>query len=195
MNGRTSLYDKIRPAFDDLLTPEWIEPERNEPLKEYASRVADSLRPLGPIALGGTSFGGIVAREVAGVLGLTACALISTVREPSELPPRWLSFRPFAQNGEDALIEFAPQEMVARWKRLAPPEARFLRWAACAVSQWQLSDAAWAVETTHLHGDRDDVFPIDHVRPDEIVIGGGHVLPMTHPERVIAFLSCFRLGE
>ena len=201
MNGRTSLYDKIRPVFDDLVTPEWIEPERNEPLKEYAERVADSLRPLGPIALGGTSFGGIVAREVAGVLGLSRCALISTVRQPSELPPSWASLRPFAQAGEDALIEFAqnppesaPREIVARWET-----ARAAPGAVSALGR--VRGVQLAIERRRTFGSdeapsrrpRRRFFRSSSLAPDEIVEGGGHVLPISHPDRVTTFLQSYEL--
>lgn len=196
MNGRTSLYDSLRPHFSDLLTPEWIEPEHNEPLTSYAARLAEQLKPELPFTLGGTSFGGIVAREVAGELGLDSCLLISTVRTPQELPPWWELLRPYAARGEEGLLEAgqnpppdAPSHAVARWKRLTPPNARFLRWAATAVLNWQPSPAAQAVPTRHLHGDKDDVFPIELVSPDEIIVGGGHVLPITHPEQVRAFLQ------
>ena len=161
MNGKPRLYDWIRPAFPELLTPEWITPLEGETLVGYAQRVAEMLRPIGPLTLGGTSFGGMVAREVAGALGLEFCVLISTVRDPSELP-----------------------------KRTEVPRARndFEAWAISAIRGWELSSEAARVQTFQLHGDRDQTFPIERVRPDVVIEGGGHVLPATHPEATIAFL-------
>lgn len=161
MNGKPRLYNWIRPAFPELLTPEWIAPLEGETLVGYAGRVAKMLRPIGPLTLGGTSFGGMVAREVAGALGLESCVLISTVRDPSELTP--------------------------------PPTNRhahndFEAWAISAIRGWELSPEAARVRTYQLHGDRDQTFPIERVRPDLVIAGGGHVLPATHPDEVIAFL-------
>ncbi len=161
MNGKPKLYDWIRPAFPELLTPEWIAPLADEPLAGYARRVAETLRPIGPLTLGGTSFGGMVAREVAGALGLEFCVLISTVRDPTELPPPHTNRR--ARNDFEA-------------------------WAIAAIRGWELSPEAARVRTFQLHGDRDQTFPIAYVKPDVVIVGGGHVLPATHPEAVIAFL-------
>jgi hypothetical protein len=161
MNGKTRLYDWIRPAFQELITPEWIVPLEGETLVDYARRVAETLRPIGPLTLGGTSFGGMIAHEAAGALGLESCVLISTVRDPSELP-----------------------------RRTETPRARndFEAWAIQAIRGWELSPEAARVRTFHLHGDRDQTFPIERVRPDVVIAGGGHVLPATHPDEVIAFL-------
>ena len=161
MNGKPKLYDWIRPALPELITPEWITPLVEESLVGYARRVAETLRPIGALTLGGTSFGGMVAREVAGALGLDFCVLISTVREPTELPPPHTNRH--ARNDFEA-------------------------WAISAIRGWELSPEAARVRTLQLHGDRDQTFPIERVRPDVIVEGGGHVLPATHPSEVIAFL-------
>ena len=161
MNGKPRLYDWIRPAFPELLTPEWITPLEGETLVGYAGRMAETLRPLGSLTLGGTSFGGMIAHEAAGALGLEFCVLISTVRDPSELP-----------------------------KRTEVPHARndFEAWAIQAIRGWELSPEAARVRTFQLHGDRDQTFPIERAQPDVVIVGGGHVLPATHPEAVIAFL-------
>lgn len=164
MNGKPRLYDWIRPAFPELVTPEWIAPLAEEPLVGYARRVAETLRPLRPLTLGGTSFGGMVAREVAGALGLEFCVLISTVRDPSELPP-------------PSGVRSARNDFEA--------------WASLAIRGWELSPEAARVRTFHLHGDRDQTFPIERVQPDVVIVGGGHVLPATHPDEVSAFLLRF----
>lgn len=178
MNGKTSLYARLRPRFPELLTPEWIEPLVNEPLVHYAARLAEVLRPqlTEPCVLGGTSFGGMVAQELAPVLGLESCLLISTVRSPAELPQNWHALRPLALAGEEAFLG------QPRFKN------RFLCWAAWAVLTWEQSPAAARLTTWHLHGDRDTTFPLAQVHPDEIVVGGGHVLPMTHTDAVEAFI-------
>lgn len=179
MNGKTSLYARVWPHFPELITPEWIEPEINEPLVDYAWRFAETLHPqiTEPCTLGGTSFGGMVAHELAVALGLSSCLLISTVRTPAELPPDWQELRHLAAAGEEALWG------QPRFK------TRFLCWAAWATLTWELSAGAMAVETRLLHGDLDRTFPLECVQPDQIVVGGGHVLPMTHPEAVVAFIS------
>ena len=177
-NGKTSLYARLRPRFPELVTPEWIEPLVDEPLANYAQRMAETLHPQlsEGCVLGGTSFGGMVAHEMAPALGLNSCLLISTVRGPSELPANLQALRAHTQAGE------------AGFEGVPLLKNRFARWTAWAILTWELSPAAQSVQTWHLHGDLDSTFPIGNVHPDEIVPGGGHVLPMTHPDAVEGFL-------
>jgi pimeloyl-ACP methyl ester carboxylesterase len=41
----------------------------------------------------------------------------------------------------------------------------------------------------HLHGDRDWTLPFRYTDPNKIVAGGGHVLSLTHPGEVNAFVK------
>jgi pimeloyl-ACP methyl ester carboxylesterase len=64
--------------------------------------------------------------------------------------------------------------------------ASFLKWACGAVLSWQPTPST--VPVFHIHGDRDRLIPIDRVRPTDVVAGGGHLVSLTHPAEVTAFL-------
>ncbi len=200
MAADARLFEPQRRAFPDLVVPTWIEPEPEEPLQDYAGRMARSVEPIHPSFVGGASFGGMVALEMAACLGLPTCFLIASVRAPDELPWRLRALRPLARFGPERLGSAA--DRASRWlapsvspatagqlRRLSAPQATFLRWACWAVLNWSPSPDARLVNVRQIHGSNDRTFPLRYTRPDEIVQGGGHLLTRTHPEAVNAFLS------
>ena len=57
-----------------------------------------------------------------------------------------------------------------------------------ALLRWKPHQDSLAIPVRQIHGDRDHVLPHTLTTPDRLVRGGGHVLPMTHPEEVNEFL-------
>ena len=73
------LFRPQRRAFPDLEVPPWLDPHRGESLPGYGRRMAAALAP-GPsdLVLGGVSFGGMVALEMARHLPTRAVGLIAS---------------------------------------------------------------------------------------------------------------------
>src|SRR5262245_19159901 len=69
-------------AFQNLCVPKWITPLRNESLASYARRFAAIINPHQPCYLGGASFGGVVALEMARYLDVRVVFLIGSLRSP-----------------------------------------------------------------------------------------------------------------
>ena len=175
------------------------EPLPKEPLPAYAARLARRVDPGRPCLVGGASFGGLVALEMAPHLQARACVLIASLRSPGELPWWVRLFRPAAALGPTALGWCAamavgasapslPAVPAGQLRRLSEPRAAFLRWASWAVLSWQLSRRARQVRVWQIHGDADRTLPIRYTRPDRVVAGGGHLLPLTHAQAVNEFL-------
>jgi pimeloyl-ACP methyl ester carboxylesterase len=189
------LFAPQRVAFPRLLVPAWIEPLSQEPLRSYAARLARQVDPGRLCVVGGASFGGIVALEMAAHLRARACVLISSVRSPGELPGWYRLLRPAAVLGPATLGWLAgliagasapslPRDVAWRLRRLSGPEAAFLRWASWAVLAWQPSREARRVQVYQIHGSADRTFPVRYTRADIVVPKGGHLLPLTHPQAV-----------
>ena len=91
------LLEPQRKEFPQLVVPAWIPPQKNESLPHYAApngadRCAAQDRPL---VLGGVSFGGMLAYEMARHLKPHAVVLIASCRTRQGLRPvhragRWL---------------------------------------------------------------------------------------------------------
>jgi hypothetical protein len=144
------LFEPQRRSFPGLIVPPWIEPEPCEPLASYARRIAARLNSSDLLLIGGVSFGGIVALEMADHLGLAECVLISSIRSPAEMPWQLRVLRPLATVGPDRLG--ITSGWAARW--LAPsgdgPPSRPTRRAAVSIPA--LGVLGRATLATHARG-------------------------------------------
>jgi pimeloyl-ACP methyl ester carboxylesterase len=184
-------------AFPNLLVPRWIVPAGDETLACYGRRLAGHIDPARPCFVGGASFGGMVALEVARHLPhVLGCFLIGSVRAPRELPARLRALRPLGRFAR--CLPFACQPLSARLalsiadhpmlRQAADADPAFLRWACRAVLTWESPDGATAFPIHQIHGDRDPILPCRCTRPDVVVRGAGHVLTLSHPEQVNEFI-------
>jgi pimeloyl-ACP methyl ester carboxylesterase len=152
--------------------------------------------------LGGASFGGMVALELAALVKPRGIFLIGSCTSPRSITPVAQLMR--------AVLHLLPVPLFRprRWMmplvtpmfgRLTSDQrglffsmaertpASFLKWGVEAILSWHPSPVA--VPVHHIHGSRDRLIPIGRVQPNRVVSGGGHLLTLTHPEQVVAFLS------
>lgn len=196
------LYVAQQAALPDLILVRWIAPLSRESLPDYARRLAATIDPGTPCLVGGCSFGGMVAVEMCRHLDARACLLISSIRGPHELPCHFRALRHWALLATQPLrmVPLAsrtalpiarhvlPRRLVPAVEQLASHPGSFLQWASWAILTWQPS-APPSVPVLAIHGTHDRILPFRNVHADECVEGGGHLLPLTHPEEVNRFLS------
>jgi pimeloyl-ACP methyl ester carboxylesterase len=198
LGGDPRLFDGQRSAFPELVTPRWIEPDTNESLADYAARFATVIDPGRPCFLGGVSFGGVVALEVASHLKTRECYLLGSIRSPKQMPNRLKILSSIA-----SLIiipkRLSPWVLTCggRWlnpmvrgalHQLKDSDETFLRWAAGAILKWTPSAGVERVRVVQIHGDRDRVFPIGQVSADKTIARAGHLVSLTHGKEVNQFL-------
>lgn len=200
MGADGRLFEPQRRVFPGLTVPPWIEPLPCERLDSYARRMASHIDPAGLVLIGGVSFGGMVALEMAHYLGLEDCVLISSVRSPAEMPWRLRALRSLARLGPTGLgvsagwaarwLAFSmPPATARRLGRLAAPQSAFLRWACWAVLRWEPTPEALRIRIHQIHGAADRTFPLWYTQPDQVVRNGGHLLTLTHPLEVNQFIA------
>ncbi len=73
-------------------------------------------------------------------------------------------------------------------RKLARPEAAFVRWALCAVLCWRPSTSTKRVQVFHIHGESDRTLPVGLTHPDVVVPGGAHALSLFSPGEVNVFI-------
>lgn len=197
------LYAAQQAALPDLIAVRWIDPLPRESLPAYARRLAAVIDPGTPCLVGGCSFGGMVAAEMCRHLDARACLLISSIRSPGELPYYFrvlthcallatqpLRLVPLASHSTLPITRHVlPRRLVPAVEQLASNPGSFLQWASWAILTWQPS-APPGVPVVAIHGTHDRILPCRNVHADEYVEGGGHLLPLTHPEEVSRFLHC-----
>ena len=192
------MFAPLRSAIPQLVTPNWIEPERRESLVSYARRLADTIDPGRPCFIGGASFGGVIALEMSVALQARACFLIGSMRSPHGLPWRLKGLRPLASlTGllrltawylpSLASATFGPQARDVA-QQLVDADAHFMRWAAGAILKWKPSPEVDDIRVFQIHGGRDRVLPARLAQPDRVISNAGHVLSVTHPAATVEFL-------
>jgi len=192
-------------AFERLDFPEgykiihldWIKPLKNETLQSYARRMAASIDPNEDFILGGLSFGGIIAVEIAKFTTPLKLLLFSTVADRKSLPwyypiagllrldkimpafhPRnsltfmfWF-FGPLDRDSREVLRYF-----------ISNSDSSFILWALGCISRWQ--NESIAVPCFHIHGELDRAFPLRCIaKVNYVVKGGGHLVVYTHAKEV-----------
>ncbi len=192
------IFDRILPLLPNATIVDWIRPFPHESILSYAGRLSCNITKE-PSIVCGVSFGGIVARELAAILRAKACVLISSVRTPHEMPP-WFrlcgligpSFAEQAMKATGTIAATWPSHVSSlvtlRLRKFVGSSGAWYRWATSAVLKWKPSEDAQHLRVIQIHGDRDTTFPIRYVKPDVVIQGGGHVLPITHYTQIAAAL-------
>lgn len=177
---------------------DWIQPNQNESIPAYASRLGLTLGNEQPTIVCGLSFGGIVAQELANCLNASACLLVSTIRTPTELPPWFRILRSFRPTILMALTQAVGNlamgwprsfKTAATWRlsKLGGESGAWHRWATTAVLAWQPSPEIGRIPIVQIHGDRDQTFPLRYHKScyvKEVIPGGGHNLTLTHSQEI-----------
>jgi pimeloyl-ACP methyl ester carboxylesterase len=193
------LFESQLSAFPNLRVQRWIDPRPGESLQQYAARLALLVNPGCPCILGGASFGGVVALEMAQHVPALACILIGSIRSPSGLPWRWRILWPLALVGPhklQALVRlivrfgklFLTRQSERRLQRMSRPESSFVAWATCAVICWRPSPSVGRIPVFHIHGSADEVLPVAICQPDVIVPDGLHALTLFNASAVNEFI-------
>lgn len=203
IGGDERLFDRQR-EVRDIRAINWVPlADAHEPLASYAARLAREVQIAEPFDLGGSSFGGMIALELARHLSPHHVFLFGSCRSPDAVAPWLRALRSLAAISPDRLLH--PPRMllplVARWfgattpahaevfaQMLTATPSTFIRWASSAVFSWP-GVRQLPMPVHHVHGDRDRLIPVHRVTPDHVVAGAGHLLNITHPDAMNDFIA------
>lgn len=203
IGGDERLFEAQRAIRDIRPIRRILPAHAHESLSDYAGRLARQLSIGGRFDLGGSSFGGMVALELARHISPGQIFLFGSCRSPNAIAPWIRAVHPFAAILPDSLLHpphmtrrliarvfgaTAPAHVDLFAKMLEETPASFIRWAARAVFSWP-GVAELPVPIHHVHGARDHLIPADRVAPDCVIAGAGHLLTVTHADAVNDFIS------
>jgi len=80
------VFQKLAPCLPGCEIVDWIDPSEASSIAEYARLLADDLAVDSPCDVRGVSFGGMVAQELAPLVGATFCFVVSSIQSAEELP-------------------------------------------------------------------------------------------------------------
>ena len=216
LGADAEIYRPQREYFGErLVIPPWIEARKDEPLSDYSRRLArviDAMEVPKPYWIGGCSFGGMVAGEiaearpgdVAGLLLIASCRRREQVTRLFRLAASVGPKLPFGVL-RASLNRVVPRLFAAAERFDDDPElseilmevayrtdVSLAKWAARAIRDW--SDGAHPTcEVYYAHGGDDLVIPpySNDLRPgiDLLVPGGRHLIHLTHASVVNRWIA------
>lgn len=166
---------------------EWLIPEKNESLKDYAERMARRIQEKSPILIG-VSFGGVVVQEMNDFLEVKKLIIISSVKSKNELPRRMkLASLTKAYKliptglvlSADDLTKYSigpktKKRLSLYQEYLHVRDKQYLDWALEKMITWGKKEKLQDV--IHIHGEKDVVFPIKYIDQCEVIKGGTHIM-------------------
>lgn len=198
-DSRVFKYIKLPEGYETVYL-DWIPPKKNETLRDYSLRLADSINKSEPFYLLGLSMGGMIATEIAKQAKPEACILLCSVPTHKHFPThfKWAYFlrlhkllpvpvvklastlkRGFtADNKED-------QRLIKEVIKDSDPA--FIRWAMHAILSWRndiIPERLWQI-----HGSKDEILPIRFTQPTHRVAGGNHLMIMSKAAELNRFLQ------
>ena len=198
------MYAPQAAAFPRLEVPHWLTPEPREPLPDYARRMAAAIDTSGRPFLGGSSFGGMVALEMArhvrprGVFLIGSCrSAVASVPLPLRLAGRVAARLPGpalrAIHSINSRFTFpfgdlTPEQHDAMVAMMRDADPRFVQWGGWALARWR-GPGELAVPVHQIHGEADRIMPCRRSAADVVVPGAGHLLTVTHPDAVNQFIA------
>jgi pimeloyl-ACP methyl ester carboxylesterase len=196
MGGDSRLFRAIRIPEAEIVTPDHTEPAQGETLTQYAARIADSLNIQPADIVGGASFGGMLAGEIAQQREVAGLILLGSCLRPGRLPwsYRWVErvgrfipdfvlglrswrplvrwrFAPVTRDAETCLIEMA----------VSYPTAQIRAFCRMVIA-WSGVDSV-PCPVLSIHGDCDRIIPLKCAEPDLILKDAGHAFTLTHADK------------
>ena len=182
--------------FENILLPEekfkvhplkWEIPDADESLEKYAKRMLGYIEEPDPVLIG-VSFGGVIVQEMAKYINVERLIIISSVKCTGELPQH-MKFA--SKTGLFKLIPTGLVDYVDYFEKIAVGEflkkrarlykqyisitdKQYLNWAISNMVNWKCDKPHENV--IHIHGDRDEVFPIKNINGAIEIKGGTHIM-------------------
>jgi len=195
---------------DDLECPSWLLPKPGEAFDDYARRWALQLKPAPgddrPLFLGGVSFGGMVAMQMARHLRPTAVILIGSCRSAAAKPNRWQVVRRVSDLIPNRFLGRHVLSLAGLWvsfldqldsthrallvRMAADSDPHLIRFGGHACADWQFmsQDEPDFPPIHQIHGRLDSVIPLHLGDPDTIIPDGRHLIHFSHPQTVNRYI-------
>jgi len=183
------VFHRLLPLLPNAEVVDFIPPIPHESLQSYAERM--SVRCSDGAFLGGISFGGIVASEIARHINPLGFIQIASIAYPRELPPWFRLGRLIGGAAASRTMSLASRiaatiparvqsSSTMRISRLGGESGVWHRWAVGAVLDWNPEEVL-DCPCLRIHGTHDTTFPARYVQADVVIEGGTHNLPISNP--------------
>jgi pimeloyl-ACP methyl ester carboxylesterase len=166
---------------------DWSVPDKDISLEDYALKMSSRIKHEDAVLIG-VSFGGILVQEMAKHIKVAKVIIISSVKSNSELPKRMI-FAKYTKahkllptglvNNMELLAKYAfgetvPKRLALYEQYLSIRDKYYLDWSIDAIVNWKQTQCTENI--IHIHGEKDPVFPISHIKNCITVKNGTHTM-------------------
>ncbi len=198
LGANPAIFENISLPEDrfELHFLEWKIPlSIEETLEEYAIRMSKDIIHKSPVLLG-VSFGGILMQEVSKIIPFKKIILISTIKSHHEFPnrlkliQRTKAYRFFPTKIVENLDHYTKYFLGDFLKKraelykmyLSVKDALYMKWAIFNVLHWKQDTLP--LNTLHIHGNKDHVFPSKNINNFVVVDEGTHVMILLKAKKI-----------
>ncbi|MFK7924491.1 MAG: alpha/beta fold hydrolase [Bacteroidia bacterium] len=182
---------------------EWMDPlGERESLQDYAKRLAKPL-PDQPFLMMGLSFGGVVCQEIARFKPVQGVVLLSSIRDKTGRPWHMDLMRRipyYLLSKGDWRIKTMPywgplfgltdkSEITFLQDLFSGFNVLYRMWAIRQLVHWQKSTEIEDLPIFHIHGSKDEIFPVRLQQTDRLIKGGTHSMVFQRSEEVSAAIQ------
>jgi len=201
MSANSLIFEKIKLSSKyKLHLLEWIDPLKNETLKDYSIRFSEIIIHKNPVLVG-VSFGGVLVQEISKIIEVHQTIIISSIKSNKELPNsmkmvkltksykllpvKWL-------NDFESLITFVLGPRINRRvelyrKYLSVRDRNYLSWAIKELIEWDQDESMDNV--IHIHGTKDMIFPAIYLKNYIPLPNGDHAMILKKADWINKFLE------
>lgn len=193
MAASSSIFERIQlpTSVFEIHLLEWLLPEKEETIEDYAQRLAKNIKHKNVILVG-VSFGGILVQEMKPFVIPLKVIIISSVKSNVEYPRRFKIAKTTKAykliptqlfENLDTLARFTfgssiiKQRIKLYQKFLSVRDKIYLDWAIEQIINWKRTEVD--PDVIHIHGDADEVFPPKYIKNYIPVKGGTHIMILT----------------
>tara|TARA_R110001632_G_scaffold40711_1_gene102064 strand:- start:440 stop:1117 length:678 start_codon:yes stop_codon:yes gene_type:complete len=166
---------------------DWSVPDKDISLEDYALKMSERIKHKDAVLIG-VSFGGILVQEMAKHIKVGKVIIISSVKSNTELPKRMI-FAKYTKahkllptglvNNMELLAKYAfgetiPKRLALYEQYLSIRDKYYLDWSIDAIVNWKQTQ--FTENIIHIHGEKDPVFPISHIKNCITVKNGTHTM-------------------
>ncbi len=182
------------PGYNIVFLP-WLVPNKNDTIEGYAKKMLASIHEPNPILMG-LSFGGMMCVEIAKLMPVKHIIIISSIKTNIELP-LWMKVCGILKLNKIIPVKQYKLLQPLQNKRLGVTNSQekklanyyrsiinqqYLQWAVQQILNWQNKIIPTSI--THIHGDKDKMFPIKNMQVNIEIKNGGHFMIMNKANEV-----------
>lgn len=197
------IFEHIKLSDDKFVLHylDWIEPlDEKETLFDYASRYIDKITHKLPVLIG-VSFGGVLVQEISRIIQVDKLIIVSSIKKHEELPRRLKYIRKtkmyklFPSSRLSKIDDFSKFNYHPNLKKkgelynkyLGIRNEKYLNWAIRNMLYWKNLDKQQYL--IHIHGTKDEIFPIKHIKNCIPIEGGTHAMIIIKAKKISAIIE------